>query len=1059
MLQKQIQQRIIFHMKSYIEFIIKIRFVVVIMILLLTAAAIFNAKNIRIIIDPSKMMPQSHPYVSAGNEIEQMFGSKHTIIIGISPSSGDIYQDKVLSTVAAMTTDFLATPGVIKENLLSLTAKRVKDIKGSDDGLVVERILDPDAAEVFNSRAIRQAVAGNPIYHNLLVAADERSTSIVVEFKDEPQGFRTMIEKVHAVTDKYQSEQLQITIGGLPNFLSKVEIFSERMGIFLPISFVILCVILFAAFRTKQALILPLVTALIAVIWGLGIMGAFGVPMDVFNATTPILILAIATGHAVQLLKRYYEEYQYLAGDNSISPKEANRLAIINSINKMGPVMLTAGIVASLGFLSLVIFEISTVKTFGIFTAIGIGATVLLEMTFIPALRSMMRPPRILVSAASEKRVWDKVSDRLSALVVRPQRVLVGTILFVVISLIGIGKIIEDNSVKRYFSKNQIFQLEDEKLNSSFGGTNTFYILIQGKDDNALKNPVTLEAMDRLQKMLGQEENVGKTLSIADFIKQMNKAMNGDNQEFYTIPNNEDLISQYFLLYSMSGEPSDFDSFIDYNYKNAKIVVFSKTDSTAFADELIEKINSFALDNFDKDVVVKIGGSVPQDSALNHAMVQGKILNIVQIGLVVFVISSLVFRSLVAGLLVMTPLVITVIANFGLMGWTGILLNIPTSLTSAMAVGIGADYAIYLIYRLREELQKETDTLVAVNKVLSSAGEAIMFVAVAISCGYGVLLFSSGFYIHIWLAALIALAMITSAAAALIIVPTVIIYLRPRFIFGREKSSSLLGASVASFFLVAIFLVSFNANNAKAEEVDVKSLIQKNYFVNRVSGSTSNSVFTLINKQGHQRTREVFGVTKLAENGIDNMRFTRFQSPSDVKGTASLLIEHQSADDDMWIYLPALKKVRRLVSSNKKDSFIGTDFSYADVIGFKTEEWNYKIVGKEAINSVDGLVIEATPASTQVELNTGYSKRKIWLLLDNAVTTRMEFWDLQGEALKTITFDDIQNVDKVNNKWQAMRMMAKNVQTGHSTEINFHDFKVHGDIDQKYFTARYLERE
>jgi hypothetical protein len=1046
-------------MKNYIEFIIKIRFVVVVMILLLTAAAIFNAKNIRIIIDPAKMMPQSHPYVSAGNEIEAMFGSKHTVVIGINPSSGDIYQDKVLSTVAAMTADFLATPGVIKENLLSLAAKRVKDIKGSDDGLAVARILDPDAVKTFNHGDIKQAIARNPIYHNLLVAADEKSTAIVVEFKDEPQGFRAMMEKVHAVTDKYQSDQLHITIGGLPNFLSKVEIFSERMGIFLPVSFVILCVILFIAFRTKQALILPLVTALIAVIWGLGIMGAFGVPMDVFNATTPILILAIATGHAVQLLKRYYEEYQYLTSDTSISPKEANHLAIINSISKMGPVMLTAGIVASLGFLSLIIFEISTVKTFGIFTAIGIGATVLLEMTFIPALRSMMRPPKVLVRAVPEKRVWDKISDSLSALVVHPQRVLIGTALFVIISSIGIGKIIEDNSVKKYFSKNQVFQLEDEKLNASFGGTNTFYILVQGKEDNALKSPSTLEAMDRLQQMLNREKNVGKTLSIVDFIKQMNRAMNGDKQEYYTIPDNEDLISQYFLLYSMSGEPSDFDSFIDYNYKNAKIVVFSKTDSTAFADDLIEKINSFSLNNFDKDVVVKIGGSVPQDSALNHAMVEGKILNIVQIGLVVFIISSLVFRSLIAGILVMTPLVITVIANFGLMGWTGILLNIPTSLTSAMAVGIGADYAIYLIYRLREELQKETDTAIAINRVLSSAGEAIMFVAVAISCGYGVLLFSSGFYIHMWLATLIALAMITSAAAALIIVPTVIIYLRPKFIFGNEKSSSLVGASVASFFMIAIFLVSFNAHKAKADEVDIKALIQKNYFVNRVSGSTSNSIFILINKQGQQRKREVFGVTKLAENGIDNMRFTRFQSPSDVKGTASLLIEHQNTDDDMWIYLPALKKVRRLVSSNKKDSFIGTDFSYADVIGFKTEEWNYKIIGKEVINNADGLVIEATPASSQVGVNTGYSKRKIWLLLDNAVTTKMEFWDLQGEPLKTITFEDIQNVDKENAKWQAMRLMAKNIQTGHSTEIQFQDFKVHSDIDSKYFTARYLERE
>ncbi|HAT33988.1 MAG TPA: hypothetical protein DCW29_25030, partial [Janthinobacterium sp.] len=231
----------------------------------------------------------------------------------------------------------------------------------------------------------------------------------------------------------------------------------------------------------------------------------------------------------------------------------------------------------------------------------------------------------------------------------------------------------------------------DRVLNDNLGGTNTLFLLIEGKHKDAIKDPATLKAMVELQRFLETQPSVGKTLSMADFVRRMNQAMHGDDPHYDTIPDSSELVSQYLLLYSMSGDPGDFDSYVDYDYRQAKLTAFLKTDSTANVEQLITKIKAFTAIHFPAEVSVRIGGSAPQDAALNEAMVKGKILNIVQIAAVVFVISSLIFRSLVAGALVLLPLLIAVLANFGLMGWSGILLNIPTSLTSAMAVGIGAD--------------------------------------------------------------------------------------------------------------------------------------------------------------------------------------------------------------------------------------------------------------------------------------------------------------------------------------------------------------------------------
>ena len=263
--------------------------------------------------------------------------------------------------------------------------------------------------------------------------------------------------------------------------------------------------------------------------------------------------------------------------------------------------------------------------------------------------------------------------------------------------------------------------------------------------------------------------------------------------------------------------------------------------------------------------------------------------------------------------------------------------------------------------------------------------------------------------------------------------------------------------SAAILFLVAG--MSLQPHDVYAAEPDLNQIMEKNFMVNKVVDSVSDATFTLINKTGQERVRKTFGTSKLQENGIDNMRMTRFMAPPDVKGTVSLLIEHADKDDDIWIYLPALKKVRRLVSSNKKDSFVGTDFSYADVIGYKVNEWNYTLLKEEVVDGQPCYVIEATPKNETVKRDTGSAKRTMWLRKDNLVTVKAEFLDESGEALKTLAFYDVQQVDAKRGKWQAMRLEANNVQTGHRTVIQFENFKVNQNVKDDFFTKRYMEKE
>jgi predicted RND superfamily exporter protein len=333
--------------------VVRNRIIVVIAVALMTGFLAMNAKNLKLIIDPNSLMPQSHPYVSTTNLVERVFGSKYVIVIGLRPKSGDIFQEAVLSKVADLTQKLNETPGVSRSNLLSLYAKRAKDIKGSAEGLIVTPIGRPGNLSPEDLSRVKESLVRNPVYQSILVSPDQRMTAIVVEMKEQPGGFRAMMEPINRLVAQASNDQLEVFVGGNPVFLAASEKFSARMAILFPLAILIVGLIHFEAFRTFQGLFLPLLTAITSVVWGLGVMGLFRVPLDVFNTPTPILILAVAAGHAVQLLKRYYEEYNRLVGITGMSRLEAKRQAVVDSIAGVGPVMFIAALVAAPG-LSLV---------------------------------------------------------------------------------------------------------------------------------------------------------------------------------------------------------------------------------------------------------------------------------------------------------------------------------------------------------------------------------------------------------------------------------------------------------------------------------------------------------------------------------------------------------------------------------------------------------------------------------------------------------------------------------------------------------------------------------
>ena len=778
--------------RPYAQWIIAHRLLVIIVILGITVFLMTRIGSLQMDTNPDLWAPQKHIYVETTNLLDKIFGGKNYTVIGIVPKQGDVYQPLVLAKIKRIQEGIEQLPEAVRHNILSIAARKVKSIKGGAEGMEVRPMMETVPQTPAEIAKLKAAVASMPIYINALVSPDGKAAAVVADFKqnEKTPNYIALTEGLRKIVNRERDDTVDIYLGGLPIVGAAADAHFMKMPMFFGVALLVIMLIQYGAFRSFQGMLLPILTGILSVIWSLGLMGLLGVHLDPLNTTTPILILAVAAGHAIQILKRYYEEYHRLRA-TEMNARDANRAAVVESMVRVGPVMIVAGLIAVITFFSLASTGIPMVQHFGVFAGCGVLATLLIEMTVIPVMRSMLRPPRNRETERERKvGLLDKFLLGVANNLVggRAPWIVGGGLALLALVGTGTAFLRIDNNFKLYHKPTSTLRVDDRALNRIFGGTNSIQFLIQTPEPDGIKNPKVLQGMAQLQAFLESQADVGKTQSLVDLVKRMNQAMHADDPAFYTIPESRELVAQYLFLYSLSGDPQDFDSFVDNDYQRASIWTFIKNDSTTSADALAHKAQAIIAKSFPPGVTVQMGGSLPQMIALNDVIVQDKFRNMVQMTLVVFVLGAIVFRSLMGGLFVVIPLFAVMIGNFGLMGWLHTPLDISAMTTAAMAIGIGADYEIYLLFRFREELARSGNVLTATRNSLLTSGKAILFVALSIIGGYAVLQVSD-FAFYNQLSNMVTATMAVSAFFALFFLRALMMIFKPRFIFGDQRNA------------------------------------------------------------------------------------------------------------------------------------------------------------------------------------------------------------------------------------------------------------------------------
>ncbi|PID56618.1 outer membrane lipoprotein-sorting protein [candidate division KSB3 bacterium] len=261
------------------------------------------------------------------------------------------------------------------------------------------------------------------------------------------------------------------------------------------------------------------------------------------------------------------------------------------------------------------------------------------------------------------------------------------------------------------------------------------------------------------------------------------------------------------------------------------------------------------------------------------------------------------------------------------------------------------------------------------------------------------------------------------------------------------------------FVMTVCMMLSGTLAFAELAEIDARQAVVNVDERDDGVDSTSRLEMILINKKGQERVRKVQTFRKDYDDDpeLETRSVMFFMQPADVKDTGFLTwsYEDDDKDDDQWLYLPALKKVRRISSSKKADYFMGTDFSYNDMGDRNVDDYTYKHLGTEVIDGIECYHIESLPKDKDVMKETGYSRGELWIRPDIWVTVKARFYDKKGKFLKELTTGNIEQIDGI---WTVGRMHMVNEQKKHQTIFNFTDMTYNTGIDDDVFSQRRLTK-
>ncbi|MDL1969812.1 MAG: MMPL family transporter [Candidatus Desulfofervidaceae bacterium] len=762
------------------NFIVKYRFIGIILPLFLCIVCIFFIPEIKIETRHLDFIPTRHHFVSVQQSLNQLFGGLNRVNIAIETRQGDILQPHILKKIKALAEDIQLLDEVNPRRVYSLFAQNVKYIEIRPDGFSVHKLIRQIPQTPLEINALREKIKHNPLVYGPIVSKDFKATLIQADFRDGVSS-KQIYNKIKKIVNHYKSQDVVIYLSGYPILEGYIdEHLSFILYVFI-VALVIILSLLFVAFRKKRGFLLPLVAGSVSVGLSLAAFNFLHYKLNPFTILIPFLIFVLTVSHSVQFMERYFEESRSHA-----DRKEIARKVLTSLLNPIRASLFTD----FLGFASLILIPIPGIHSIAILGSLGVLSIFLSVIIFLPACFAIFPLPRFRDINNNNLGVTAGILQRFIALWQKKWQMYLILLIFIFLFIIAIygsrhievGEVEPGTSILYWSAP---YNVAERKINRYFAGSNPYYILVEGKAPEALLKSEVMQEMDDLEKFLSQNaDEAGYSLSVADYIKLMHLAV----QHHFAVPNSDKTIGEYIFLYESNSFPGVFDAFITPDHHFANIRLDLKDCRGKTIEKIIELTRTW-LEKFHHSKWVNFdyaGGLIGILGATNAIIKEGLIKNMAIMSLLIFIRIILALRSFTGGLLLFVPLGFSIALTFGSFGLFHIPFTVATLPVAAMGTGLGVDYSIYLAARIKEEREKGVDLLTAVNKSVLTCGKAVFFTGSIITIGVWSWVWSN-LKLQAKLGGALGFLLLINMLAALIILPVVILLFKPSFLGGKDE--------------------------------------------------------------------------------------------------------------------------------------------------------------------------------------------------------------------------------------------------------------------------------
>lgn len=788
------------------------RFPVLCGFILVTLAFAAGLPGVQIKTIFSDLLPKDDPFVQVFKD-HPNFGNPLTVTVMIKRTDGDIYNHETLAKVWNFTRDIDLTPGINHDSLISIATEKARYAEATPDGVDMRPLMGdaipttPEEIEDF-----RRRVEQSPNARTFYVSGDETATIINAAFLENLLDYGVAFEFVQNLAAQYRDDNHEVYVVGQPILTGWVYQLQHQTYTIFAITLIALVVALALYMRNLAGTITPILCSAVAAIWGFGLVGWIGSPIEPLLMIVPLLLIARSFSHCVQFTERFYEIYAQL--------RDKKKAAEVTMGVMMAPSILGV-ITDGLGIVFIAVAPIPAMERFALFCGFWAFCIIPTGVYLISILLSYLPTPKNIDAIVAEKgdqgfhAVQKGVLEKVASATYGPSAKLT-TVIVAVVSIFAIYQSFQIKIGNPVEGSNLLWEDSDfntaiRAINTHFPGVNTLEIILEAKEidlnNRVARTPDAVAVSLAIQSAVEADPVMPPraTLSFSDYMMEGNRLFSGGHPKWLPLDPTDAAVRAAGTAVVFGTNPVNFSHITDYEFQNSTISLWYKDNKQETVDAALASAQRAveAVGTDHEHFTVRLAsGTIALQQAMNTVVDRYHWLILGLLNVAIFVIAGYAYRSVVAAIIVLIPVNL---ANFMLtatMHLMGIGLDINSVMVAVLGVGVGIDYGIYLLSRICEEYTAhEHDWGKAITASLTTTGKAIMFTATIMLIGILPWYFLSDLKFMADMGLLLVAIMLINMVLALVVLPLLVWLIKPAF---AAREDLMVGESVdLSLFMKA----------------------------------------------------------------------------------------------------------------------------------------------------------------------------------------------------------------------------------------------------------------